>query len=109
MDNTKPILQCQIEEYPFITERPEIYRALRDYVERGIPPSGHFVNALLENDLVLSVRYADPDNRRRLDEYVLYLYNEIPANCWGSPEKIKGHLKSFHTPPSNSKMYIIPE
>uniref|UniRef100_A0A6H1ZC41 Uncharacterized protein n=1 Tax=viral metagenome TaxID=1070528 RepID=A0A6H1ZC41_9ZZZZ len=66
-------------------------KGLDRYVEnRG--PVGDFLRAVLENNLVLSFGYADDDNRRDLQEIVRYVYNEFPADCWGSCEKVNNWL-----------------
>ena len=61
---------------------------LRRYIENGIPP-GHFLTAVLCNDLRGAVDRADDTNRRRLADYVIFLYNYVPSQCWGSPEKFE--------------------
>ena len=60
---------------------------LRRYIERGIPP-GHFLSAVLSNDLGEAVRRADDVNKRKLADYVLFLENYAPSVCWGSPTKL---------------------
>jgi hypothetical protein len=37
---------------------------------------------------------ADTSNLYNLPAYVIYLYNEMPAACWGSPEKVKAWLEN---------------
>lgn len=49
---------------------------------------GGFLKAVLSNDLVQSFGLADEENRKALFEIVSYVYNEIPGNSWGSPEKV---------------------
>jgi hypothetical protein len=61
------------------------------YVQQRMPV-GNFLFALLSNDLKEAVGRADDTNVRLLREYVIYLYNEIPAACWGSPEKVDAWL-----------------
>jgi len=64
---------------------PERMRgAIRCYIERGIPP-GHFLTAVLCNDLREAVARADDENKKLLSNYVLFLYNCAPLRCWGSP------------------------
>lgn len=59
---------------------------VRRYIEEGIPP-GHFLTAVLCNDLREACGRADHTNRRLLWEYVALLYRSAPAGSWGSPEK----------------------
>ena len=58
---------------------------LTRYIESGIPP-GHFLRAVIINDLKEAVGRADDENVKILPAYVGYLYNEAPAGCWGSQE-----------------------
>ena len=53
---------------------------------------GHFLMAVLSNDLRVAVARADPDNRKRLAQIVCYCHNEIPSCCWGSKEKVEAWL-----------------
>ena len=63
-------------------------QAIDDYVANGWEPGG-FVSAVLENNLSEAFGRADLENRRDLFEIVQYVYNCIPATCWGSREKVK--------------------
>lgn len=67
--------------------------AMKRYIENGIPP-GHFLTAILSNDLKEACARADDDHRYRLFDIVGWLYNEAPASCWGSPEKFEAWLTS---------------
>jgi len=69
----------------YIPER--MMAGIRLYVDHGVPPGG-FLTAVLENDLSGAVGHADAENLRNLPAYVTYLYNEVPAACWGSPAKV---------------------
>jgi len=62
--------------------------ALDAYVNDHVLP-GHFLTAVLENDLYQAISRADDMNVRALVAYIGYLYNECPHACWGSPEKVK--------------------
>lgn len=61
--------------------------ALIRYVEQLILPGG-FLCAVLNNDLFGAVGYADSDNLEALPLIVKFIYNELPAPCWGSKEKV---------------------
>jgi len=61
------------------------------YVLLGIQP-GHFLTAVLENDLRESFARADEECRRGLFALVCFLYNGIPARAWGSPERVEQWL-----------------
>lgn len=63
-----------------------------NYVNHGLEPGG-FVRAVLENNLLLSLGKADEENRRDIWEICMYVYNDIPASCHGSPEKVDNWMK----------------
>ena len=66
---------------------PEQYRdGLRRYIEEGIMP-GSFLRAVLEDRLHDAVVRCD--NISQLKDIVLWIYNEAPSICWGSPEKVR--------------------
>jgi len=55
--------------------------------KRGCPP-GHFLTAVIENDLLGAVGHADDDNARALIQIVLYVHNRLEA-----PHGYKGCVK----------------
>ena len=61
---------------------------LERYINEGIMP-GHFLTAVLENDLAEAFGRADTENLKNMRAYVGYLYNEAPIDCWGSPAKVR--------------------
>lgn len=67
--------------------------ALYRYIDNKIQP-GHFLTAVICNDLVNAVSHADSKNYPELRNIVQYLYNHCPATCWGSDEKMQEWLKS---------------
>lgn len=50
---------------------------------------GGFLTAVLENDLSGAVARADHINIKIIPDIVKYVFNELPAACWGSPEAVK--------------------
>ena len=68
--------------------------AVRRYIEDGTPP-GDFLTAVIRNDLKEACGRADEENIGNLPAYVAYFYNEAPASCWGSPEKMRDWMVSF--------------
>lgn len=63
---------------------PERMRdGLRRYIVNGVPP-GHFLTAVICNDLRGACERADDENRRLMFDYVRALYNGAPAQSWGS-------------------------
>lgn len=67
--------------------------AMERYIAHGIPP-GSFLTAVLEGDLFEAVGRADHINQQYLADYVTYLYNYAPLNCYGSREKIEAWVIS---------------
>lgn len=65
---------------------------VRRYIENGISP-GHFLTAVICNDLREACSRADDENRRLLFEYVGFFYSHAPSDCWGGPEKYKAWMQ----------------
>lgn len=57
------------------------------YVIAGRVP-GHFVRALMSNDLLRTVARADPDNLRLLPRIVRLIASATPLECWGSSQAV---------------------
>ena len=75
---------------------PERYReGMKRYIEERIMP-GSFLKAVLEDRLHDAVVRCDILPQIR--DIVVWVYNEAPNQCWGSPEKVRqwvrGDLKS---------------
>lgn len=60
------------------------------WVIHGIAP-GHFLTAVLTNNLREACAYADRENKAALCRIVQYCHNEIPSNCWGTKEIFKNY------------------
>ncbi|MBI4099599.1 hypothetical protein HY440_01185 [Candidatus Microgenomates bacterium] len=71
--------------------KPETLEGLKRYAEQGIPTGG-FLRAVLENNLMEAFGQADIENTADMAEIVGYVYNEMPMSCHGSPEKVKAWL-----------------
>lgn len=65
-----------------------MYEPMINYVLYGVNP-GSFLTAVLSNDLKQAVSRADTINRYCLPDYIKFLYNHVPALCWGSPEAVE--------------------
>jgi len=57
------------------------------YIENGIIP-GHFLQAIICNDLHKALAHADSENLRNIPAYPMFFYNQTPGLCWGSKEKM---------------------
>ena len=73
--------------------KQETIDSIRRYADKGIPTGG-FLYAVLSNNLAESFGRADLENRLALYEIVQYIYNNIPADSWGSTEKVEAWLKA---------------
>jgi hypothetical protein len=65
---------------------------LRRYIEDGIPP-GHFLQAVLINDLREAIGRGDDTNRKNLANYIIFLYNYAPTDSWGGIEEYTKWVK----------------
>ena len=77
-------ISCGLPEY--------MWGGMQRYLFSGIPP-GHFLTAVLCNDLRECIGRADDTNVRLLREYVLFLYNDTPSGCWGSEENYRAWIE----------------
>ena len=66
---------------------PRFKESIDAYVATG-RPTGGFLYAVLCNDLRESIARADEHAIDNLPHIVCYLYNEVPGNCWGTPERV---------------------
>lgn len=66
--------------------------SIQAYVETG-RPVGSFLEAVISNDLSESFGRADHNNRHRMFDIVSFIYNEMPAPCWGSKKKYEMWIK----------------
>lgn len=81
---------------PDLPVRPDIKQKLIDYAIKGYP-LGHFLTSVVENDLFEALGRADSYNRASLYQICHFIYNELPAGCWGSPEIVKKHYARFRS------------
>lgn len=63
---------------------------VESYLYQGCP-AGDFLTAVLENDLMRALQYADLENLRNLPAYGYVLYNYFPMGSYGS----KGCVESW--------------
>lgn len=72
--------------------RRDVLESLQRYEDDHIP-TGSFLRAVLENDLMEAVARADDDNKISLVAICRYVYNEMPVRCWGSRAKVRAWLE----------------
>jgi hypothetical protein len=68
-------------------------QGLVEYLRYGYAP-GHFLLAVLSNDLAEACKRADEENRHALFQYVYVLTNYAPSAAWGSPERVNAWIAS---------------
>lgn len=76
---------------------PEIGDSLTRYIVDQVLP-GHFLTAVLQNNLKESFARADEENARNMSAIVKLLYNAIPSDAWGSPEKVQEWVRQDAEP-----------
>jgi hypothetical protein len=91
MKMTRPMWYLQVEPNGYkVGEYDPIpsYTAkkLMEYVMEGVGPGG-FLKAVLSNNLMDSINYADVANERALHSIVAWLWNHCPDDAQGSCEK----------------------
>jgi len=52
-------------------------------------PGGDFITAVLRNDLMKAISRADLENQEAIMDIVIYIYNRLPKDCWGSEEAVE--------------------
>src|ERR1035438_8962836 len=67
--------------------------SLDRYFERGIDP-GHFLKAVLENDLREAVQCGDNVHINNLKGIIAYCYEKLPFYCWGSKQNVEDWVDS---------------
>jgi hypothetical protein len=76
------------EEYEMTVDMQEAFQRYFDY---GFEP-GSFGMAVLSNDLVGAVLYADPWNKKMLPGTVQWLLDNAPYGSWGNSTLVKEWL-----------------
>jgi hypothetical protein len=80
-------LEANLHRIPFYMRD-----GLADYIRFGQPP-GHFLLAVLCNDLKEACGRADETNQRALYDYVYVLANYAPMGCWGDADKVRAWIQ----------------
>lgn len=70
-------------------------------------PTGGFLQAVLENNLMEAMGRADDFNRVALFDICSYIYNHLPVACHGSPEKVKRWLNVIIVTPSDIGRWVL--
>lgn len=87
------------ELFPLDFTDAEIYdtvqSSIENYYYHGLDPGG-FVYHMLSNNLVEAIVRADSWNRLQMYQNAIWLVNKMPAQAWGSEEKVKEWMASFN-------------
>ena len=70
-----------------------MHEAITAWVLIGRKP-GHFLSALLSNDLMEAFARADDANQQAMKDWVVFLYNYCPGGCFGSSAKFEDWAKA---------------
>lgn len=66
-------------------------KALDAYIKTG-RPIGHFLTAVLTNNLFEAFARADEKNTVAMKHIIMFVYNEMPSRAHGSKEKINAWI-----------------
>jgi len=86
-------MTTEFPDVDYSTLPEHMQQGARDYVERGYKP-GSFLRAVLSNDLVEAFGHADLTNLDHMRAWALWLFNEAPSMCWGSPERVAAWIEA---------------
>lgn len=65
----------------------------RRYVEKGYQ-GGSFFTAVVSNDFMGAWRNADDINTAAMRDWAIWLFNDVPRGCYGSPEHVREWIKA---------------
>ena len=71
---------------------PAVERSLRGYVEQGCPTGG-FLRNVLENQLFGAFATADNESASRMRGILMFIWNELPAECFGTRQNVENWMK----------------
>jgi len=77
-----------------------LMRGLLNYICNHVKP-GHFIGAVLANDLMTACACADTYSAKALPHICRFLYNEAPAPCHGSAERVVAWIQGAAPPVHN--------
>ncbi len=76
---------------------PAVLVGLELYRDSSLPTGG-FLAAVLENNLIKAVGLADNFSMSALKDIVMWCYWELPSQAWGSKEKVAAWLEEGRLP-----------
>ena len=87
------------------SDLPEyMVQGMENYVNSGVRPGG-FLSVLLSNDLIETFSRADSENKKVIEQWVVFAYNYLPSDCWGSSKKVDDWIDKggYNIPPYETK------
>lgn len=86
-ENGRAIERMEIRHVDYSLLPEHMRKGTRLWIEDGIM-TGSFLTAVMENKLVQAFHHADEKNAESMEEWVRFLWNEAPGDCWGSEENV---------------------
>ena len=83
--NTIKLVKSQKLQLELCSGNDAVKRNLIEYIEEK-HPTGDFLHAVLSNDLLMAC--GRNDGMTNVCDLIKWIYNNAPAPCWGSAEKI---------------------
>ena len=74
---------CNVRRLP-----SHMWKGTADYILFGVPMGG-FGTAVFSNDLKGAFGRADTDNAANMRTWVMFIYNDAPSECQGSPQRVR--------------------
>src|SRR5438552_6074604 len=97
MTNKHAEIMHVIATKPTATDYSRLPEHMREgfqrWIEQGIE-MGDFGMAVLRGDLFEAFSRADAINTARMRDIVMFLYNDAPHGCYGSPAKVEAWRKA---------------
>ena len=87
----------------YINIPPATLQDIYMYVEKG-RISSDFLTAVISNDLKGTFNKADIYNETVIKNILRFLWNQVPADCWGSVEKMQTWIKLRNAARGNFKV-----
>ncbi len=82
------------DDAPWHTLPEHMWDGLRDYVMEGVPV-GSFMESILSGGAWTDVlSKADAENQRAIMSWCRFIYNYVPAACWGTHQRYNNWVGS---------------
>ena len=78
--------------------------SIENYLRYG-KPMGGFLTAVFSNDLRGAIASASESDKPLVEQYIKYLYWELPSQCHGSKKKVRSWIESMWTEEAQSILH----